>query len=138
MVLIPAQTEVGPIYEMLDGLIIMSEFEGLPVVLLEALAMGVPALSTDVGAIREVLERYGAGMVFSPPGDISALERAFRVFVHRLGKFRAAAVKASDRVTEEFSTARMAREYDACFHRAMTEHGAAVRAAVPRQGDAPR
>ncbi len=120
VVLVPAQTDVRPIYEMLDGLIITSKFEGLPVVLLEALSMGVPALSTDVGAIREVLERYSAGMVFSPPGDMVALERAFRTFVHNLEKFKAAAIDARDRVKEEFSSARMARDYDACFRRAIS------------------
>ena len=35
----------------IDGYVVTSEYEGLPIALIEAIAMGVPALSTDVGDI---------------------------------------------------------------------------------------
>ena len=44
--LLPPKSDVHPVYRALDGLIVTSEFEGLPFVVLEALAMGVPVLST--------------------------------------------------------------------------------------------
>ena len=47
-------------YEAIDLLIIPSRSEGLPNVALEACALGCPILSTDVGALREVL-REGKG-----------------------------------------------------------------------------
>jgi len=117
--LLPSQSPLRPVYEMLDGLIITSAFEGLPIVLIEALAMGLPALSTDVGAIGEVLARYGSGMIWGPPGDIPALEAAFRAFRRALPRLRAAAADTADQVRADFSSARMAREYEACFRRAI-------------------
>jgi glycosyltransferase involved in cell wall biosynthesis len=119
--LIPVQADLWPVYAILEGMIITSQFEGLPLVMLEALSMGTPVLSTDVGAIREVLERYQSGTVFGPAGDIDALERAFLDFVGSMAGFRAAAERNTASLREEFSSERMAREYDACFKRAMAE-----------------
>ena len=119
--LIPAQPDLRPVYEMLDGLVVTSEFEGLPIVLIEALLMGVPVLSTDVGAIKEVLDKYGSGTTFAPPGDIPALVRAFKAFRKALPRYRAAAAAQSARVAEDFSSARMARDYAACFRQAIDE-----------------
>ncbi|MDG2122098.1 MAG: glycosyltransferase [Verrucomicrobiales bacterium] len=69
-----------------DVLCISSTHEGLPNVLLEALASGLPVVSTDVGGISEVLEdgRHGA---LVKPGDAKAfaegLERVLREVPNR-------------------------------------------------------
>ena len=115
------QADVRPIYELLDGLVITSAFEGLPVVLIEAMAMGLPTLSTDVGAIAEVLARYGSGTIWGPVGDIDALTTAFKAFRRALPGLRAAAVAAADQVQTDFSSARMAGEYEACWLRAIAD-----------------
>ena len=117
--LIPGQTDLRPIYEMLDGMIVTSEFEGLPIVLIEALAMGLPALSTDVGAIKEVLDRYGSGQIYTPPGDSAVLEAAFKTFRKVLPTLRVAATQQAAQIAEDFSSARMARDYEASFHEAL-------------------
>ena len=119
MTLLPPRSDLRPVYEMLDGMVITSGFEGLPIVLIEALAMGLPALSTDVGAIKEVLDRYGTGMTFGPPGDLAALEAAFRAFRKALPGLRDAAIRQAAQVAEDFSSARMAREYEASFRAAI-------------------
>jgi glycosyltransferase involved in cell wall biosynthesis len=119
--LIPAQQNVQPVFAMLSGLIITSEFEGLPVVMLEALSLGVPVLSTDVGAIGEVLERFGSGVTFGPAGNIDILEHAFHRFVASLETFRSHAVQSATAIAEDFSSARMAREYGRCFEKALVE-----------------
>ncbi len=125
MTLIAGQSDLRPIYEMLDGLIVTSEFEGLPIVLIEAMAMGLPALSTDVGAIKEVLDRYGSGMTFGPPGNIDALAEAYKAFQTALPGLSATAEREADRVAEDFSAARMAAEYEMSFQTAMADFGAA-------------
>ena len=42
-------------YKRIDCLILTSEMEGVPNVILEALASGLPIISTDVGGISEIL-----------------------------------------------------------------------------------
>jgi glycosyltransferase involved in cell wall biosynthesis len=56
-----------------DVFVLPSRFEGLPNVLLEALALGTPVVATDCpGAIREV-QAGGAQMTVVPPEDPAAL-----------------------------------------------------------------
>ena len=47
---------------------LVSDFEGLPVFMLECLQAGRPFLGTDVGDMGEVLRRTGAGVVVDRPG----------------------------------------------------------------------
>jgi glycosyltransferase involved in cell wall biosynthesis/GT2 family glycosyltransferase len=122
-----ARKDLGPIYQMLDGLVVTSEFEGLPLVVLEALAMGVPVLSSDVGAIHDVLSRYGSGLVYAPPGDLAALFTAFSEFRTKLNVLTKAAVDNAEKVSVDFSSKRMANEYATCFERARKEKLAARR-----------
>jgi glycosyltransferase involved in cell wall biosynthesis len=49
-------------------------YEGQPLVLLEALASGLPVIASDIGAMREMFAGSGAGILF-PPGDSVALAR---------------------------------------------------------------
>jgi glycosyltransferase involved in cell wall biosynthesis len=58
-----------------DALVLPSRAEGLPIAILEALCLGVPIVTTPVGAIPEVLED-GVTALIVPPGDAAALAAA--------------------------------------------------------------
>ena len=57
-----------------DALVLPSYDEGLPLVVLEALSLGVPVVTTPVGAIPEVLAHEQTALLV-PPGDTEALAR---------------------------------------------------------------
>ncbi|MBU2607969.1 MAG: glycosyltransferase family 4 protein [Chloroflexi bacterium] len=63
--------EVAKYYAVADLLIMPSDEEGFPRVLIEAMAMGVPFVATDVGSVREMAtERQNRYVV--PKGDMAA------------------------------------------------------------------
>ena len=57
------QTDARPIYEMLDMLLLPSHTEGLPNVVLEAMAMRVPVAATNVGGVSDLLNHGECGMI---------------------------------------------------------------------------
>lgn len=51
-----ANAQVTKIIEASDLVILTSEFEGIPMVILEAMALGKPVVATNVGAISEIID----------------------------------------------------------------------------------
>ena len=58
-----------------DAFVLNSTYEGLPHVVLEAMAAGVPVIATDAGGTGEVVEHNVTGLLI-PVGDASALQGA--------------------------------------------------------------
>ena len=59
----------------LDVFVLSSILESCPNVVLEAMAMRVPIVATDVGAVPEMLDAGKVGMIV-PPADAAAISRA--------------------------------------------------------------
>ncbi|HMA20858.1 MAG TPA: glycosyltransferase family 4 protein [Gemmatimonadaceae bacterium] len=62
-------------------LVAPSRLEGLPMVPAEAMAAGVPVISTDVGAVSEVVSPPSGGMLV-PPNDPVALANTMRTMLN--------------------------------------------------------
>jgi len=91
--------------------------EGMPTVLLEALARGLPVISTNTSGISEVIQNGRTGLLV-PPDDPSALALA----IARLWKDRSLARKLGDvgraLIAERFSPSRNAKLLQALFEHA--------------------
>ncbi len=75
---LPFRTDIPELILASDAGLLVSDFEGLPVFLLECLQLGRPFLGTDVGDLGRVLRDTGAGLVVEMPGDVEALAEAVR------------------------------------------------------------
>ena len=75
-----SQKDVRPYYEASDALVFPSYREGFPNVVLEAGAMELPCIVTDINGSREIIEE-GVNGVIVPPRDESALYEAMEDMV---------------------------------------------------------
>jgi glycosyltransferase involved in cell wall biosynthesis len=98
----------------LDVLAMSSHTEGLPCVLLEAMAAGVPVVATAVGGIPEAVADGASGFLV-PPGDPAALADRIGRLLADEGLRRGVAGRARGRVREGFTFAAQAEAYARLF-----------------------
>jgi colanic acid/amylovoran biosynthesis glycosyltransferase len=94
------QTEVHHLYTQADAFVLPSFAEGIPVVLMEAMACGIPCISSRITGISELIRSDQEGFLL-PPSDVPALADALAVLMDdvalrgRIGRFARARVEAS-------------------------------------------
>lgn len=115
---LPFCEDPSKLWQVADALVMTSIFEGLPIVSLEALAMGRPVFATDVGDLKLVLEAGNAGRIVPVEIESDALWNAFQEFSGQLSHFTENALKYSEFVRTRFGVENIAAEYRACFLRA--------------------
>ena len=71
---VPASLDVLTTMASADMLVVASDFEGQPLVVMEAMALGLPVVATSVGRVPELITPSAGRMV--PPGDSTALAGA--------------------------------------------------------------
>jgi glycosyltransferase involved in cell wall biosynthesis len=72
--------EVLELFRRADAALLSSVWENFPHTLVEALAVGTPAIATDVGGVREIVTDGENGLLVAP-GDPAALAAAIRRFL---------------------------------------------------------
>lgn len=100
----------------LDVFVLSSVNEGLPLVILEAMAVGLPVVSTNVGGIPEVLPKEASWLC--APGDAQALAGAMLAAV-RCGDLRDRGAIARRVASENYGLEHMVRRYEELYRRLM-------------------
>jgi L-malate glycosyltransferase len=78
--------EIAELMNSHDALLMFSNFEGMPVTIIEAQCCGMPVLATNTGAIREMLTNPKDIMV--NPGDVTQLSKAMLLMKNSLAEER--------------------------------------------------
>lgn len=84
--------------------------EGLPMVLLESMAHGLPAIASAVAGIKEVVDEGVDGVLFSP-GDAAELADKVELFLNGSFEYQTMAENARERHHREFSANQMASQF---------------------------
>ncbi len=73
--------EIEKCYEQADVFLLSSDYEGLPNALMEAMAAGLPCISTDCLTGPSALITSGENGLLVPVGDVEAMSQALEFFV---------------------------------------------------------
>jgi glycosyltransferase involved in cell wall biosynthesis len=93
-----------------DFLALTSEFEALPMSLIEAAACGRPAVASDVGGIREIVADGQSGIVVAA-GDVAKFADAFAMLATDRELAASMGAAASRKWTSEYTFDAMADRY---------------------------
>lgn len=99
-----SQAEVATALSETDLLVLPSFAEGVPVVLMEAMASGKPAVATQVGGVGELIQDGVTGRLV-PPGDASSISDAIQTSLSDSNWYAQAATIGRAKVAQDFNAA---------------------------------
>ena len=111
------QLDVARFFSAADTFIMSSTSEGLPMSLLQAFSIGLPAVVTDVGGMAEVVRMTAGGMI-TPLADVDAMSNAILQIASEPERRLAYSRNAQVGFQKYFSLQTMADEYIQLYTRA--------------------
>lgn len=108
-----AVPDVHEYYAMADAFVMSSEWEGLPLVLIEAMAAGLPVVATDIPGVGEIVADNETGQ-FVPPGDPEALAEAM-LALRSADRRDTLGQRGYERVRDEFDVTDTAKQYERLY-----------------------
>lgn len=100
-------------YYSVSDLYVQTSFtEAMPLSVLEAMAAGLPVVSTNVGGLPDVVQDNG---LLIPPGDDEALYTAIKQIYTQGKEATQAMSRASLRIVQNYSSEHMARAYEKIY-----------------------
>lgn len=105
------RADIPDILTALDLVVQPSLEEGLPVSLIEAMALGKPIVATTVSGIPELIE-HGKTGILVPPADVPALANAITSLLADPGRRIEMGRAGEARARDHFAIERLARQYE--------------------------
>ncbi len=110
------QDKLRELYAECDTLALPSFAEGIPVVLMEAMAMEIPCVATWITGIPEIIRHETDGLL-APPGDAEALARAIARLMDNPELRRSLGQQGRLRILEKFALHRNTEHLAEIFRR---------------------
>ena len=108
------QTDVMPWLSAIDIFMMTSQFEGLPIAMLEAMSMQCAIVTTDAGGIKEVV-RNGIDGFVEPVESWEKLKTPIDYLLQHPNEIKTFGEKARQRVLEQFSLTTMVLETEQAY-----------------------
>lgn len=130
IILLGERDDIPRVFAALDLLLLGSRSEGFPNVLGEAMACGVPCVTTDVGDAARIVGDTG---LVAPAGDDAAMAMALeRALSYSEGERKALGMRARSRIVDNYSMAVVAGRY-ASLYREVVDSTRSERAGSARR-----
>lgn len=102
-------------------LILPSLLDGRPLVIMEAMMLGVPCLATDIGGLPELIQNGKTGFLV-PPQDLDTMEQAIRQVVANPLKLYNMGIAAKTYAIKHFNIESMYQNYERTLSTVLKEH----------------
>jgi len=112
--------DIPHVLSALDLFVLPSLWEGMPIVLLEAMAAGLPVVATRVGGVPELVEDGATGLLV-PAHDPEALAKAIIALLQDRERAEAMGQAGRERVERYFSVERMVQQTEALYEELVRE-----------------
>lgn len=97
-----------------DVFVLSSDYEGNPLSVMEAMAAGLPIVSTAAGGVPDLFDSGREGLVV-PPGDLQSLSKAMAFLAGDRGIRQSLGVAAVRRATANFDVSKMVKAYEGLY-----------------------
>lgn len=128
-----ARADVEAVLTCFDAFALTSESEGLPLVVLEAMAVGLPVVATAVGGVPDVIQPEKTGFLV-PASDPIALLKQLLLMSTRQKIVNDVAAAGRSMVLERHSAEHMARDYEDLYRRVLRPGGATAHLPLAANG----
>jgi len=132
------RTDIPEVLGAMDVFVLSSDYEGNPLSVMEAMASGLPIVSTAAGGVPGLFESGKEGLIVQP-GDVQGLSNSMSFLLRNRELSQSLGVAAARRARENFDVATMVQAYQG-FYENLVNHshrlqGKSVRweSAIPAQ-----
>ncbi|MGZ5190013.1 MAG: glycosyltransferase, partial [Flavisolibacter sp.] len=108
------QSETRPYLQAMDIFMMSSEFEGLPIALLEAMSMGCMPACTAAGGIPELVKDNSNGILVPLDDPMQMVDRITQL-ISEPGKIETMGNAARETVIKSFSMQKMVKELETIY-----------------------
>lgn len=119
-----ARHDVEILLPLFDLFISSSLWEGLPTVIMESIAAGVPVVATRVSGSEELLD-YGAYGILVEPAQTEALAQGILQALMDLDTWREKVLHAQKILSQKFSIEQIAQQQSQAYHHLLNKTGGA-------------
>jgi glycosyltransferase involved in cell wall biosynthesis len=108
------RTDIPDVLGAMDVFVLSSDWEGNPLSVMEAMASGLPILSTAVGGVPDLFESGKQGLIVQP-GDVRGFSDAMASLLRNREARQSLGMAAARRAREAFDVSTMVRAYEELY-----------------------
>lgn len=114
VILTGKRSDISSLLSILDLFVFSSRYEGFPNALLEAMAFGVPVISTDVGGNKELLKKNKSGIIIKNE-DVKSIIEGVATFRKKRKFYERIAREVSGNIRKKYNIQSIAKKYQQIF-----------------------
>jgi glycosyltransferase involved in cell wall biosynthesis len=130
------RTDIPDVLGAMDVFVLSSDYEGNPLSVMEAMASGLPIVSTSVGGVPDLFESGKEGLMLQA-GDIQGLSNAMASLLRNREARRSLGMAAARRARKNYDVPKMVQAYEELYENLANYSHRLSAESVPRESAIP-